>query len=106
MGTGIQSRRTLCVARAAGLAEKGHELRRPEAALWRAGIHELRERRGRVHYRVRYFMHGRTVAVMVCGLSKEGRVPDREIDRARERRAAFEKDPARHTFETELDDDG
>jgi putative component of toxin-antitoxin plasmid stabilization module len=84
----------------------GHELRRPEADLLRDGIHELRARRGRVNYRILYFFHGRHVVVLTCGLTKESRVPDADVDRAILRRAAFAKDPDKHTFETELSEDG
>lgn len=79
-----------CVARIQRLAEVGHE---------------LRARRGRIHYRILYFFHGRHVVVLACGLTKESSVPDAEVDRALRRRAAFEKDPDRHTFEAELGDD-
>lgn len=94
-----------CVARIQRLAEMGHELRRPEADLLRDGIHELRARRGRLNYRILYFFHRRHVVVLACGLTKESKVPDFEVDRALRRRVAFEKDPERHTFETELIDD-
>ena len=95
-----------CVARIQRSAEMGHELRRPEADLLRGGIHELRARRGRVNYRVLYFFYGRDVVVLACGLTKESIVPDADVDRALRTRAAFEKDPDRHTFETELSDEG
>jgi putative component of toxin-antitoxin plasmid stabilization module len=95
-----------CIARIHRLAGMGHELRRPEADLLRDGIHELRARRGRLNYRILYFFHGRHVVVLACGLIKESKVPDAEVDRALRRRVAFEKDPVRHTFETELIDDG
>jgi phage-related protein len=91
-----------CVARLQRLAESGHELRRPEADLLRAGIHELRARRGRVHYRILYFFHGNEIAVLAGGMNKEGRVPDRDIDRALRRKVAFEKNQSEHTFEMEL----
>ncbi len=91
-----------CVARVHRLADLGHEPRRPEADLLRDGIHELRARRGRVHYRILYFFHGSEIAVLAAGLSKEGRVPDRDIERALRRRVAFEEDPCGHTFEMEL----
>ena len=95
-----------CVARIQRLAAMGHELRRPEADLLRDGIRELRARRGRINYRILYFFHGRHVVVLACGLTKESRVPNAEIDRALRRRAAFEKNPDGHTLETELTDDG
>ena len=91
-----------CVARVQRLAELGHELRRPEADFLRDGIHELRARRGRVQYRILYFFHGKEVAVLAGGLSKEGQVPDGDIDRALQRKFVFEKDPSTHTFVMEL----
>ena len=95
-----------CVARIQRLAEMGHELRRPEGDFLRDGIHELRARRGRVHYRMLYFFDGEQVAVLACGLSKEARVPDADIDRAVRRKVAFEKNPGRHTYEMEFGNDG
>ena len=91
-----------CVARVQRLAELGHELRRPEADFLRDGIHELRARRGRVQYRILYFFHGKEIAVLAGGLSKEGQVPDGDIDRALQRKVAFEEDPSTHTFVMEL----
>ena len=91
-----------CVARVQRLAELGHELRRSEADFLRDGIHELRARRGRVQYRILYFFNVKQVAVLAGGLSKEGRVPDMDIDRARQGKVAFEEDPSRHTFVMEL----
>ncbi len=91
-----------CVARVQRLAELGHELRRPEADFLRDGIHELRARRGRVQYRILYFFHGREVTVLVGGLSKKGQVPEGDIDRALQRKVAFDQDPFTHTFTMEL----
>lgn len=95
-----------CVARIQRLSEVGHQLRRPEADSLRGGIHELRARRGRVHYRILYFFHGRQVAVLAHSLTKEGRVPDEEIQRSLRRKVAFEADPEGHTFETEITGNG
>jgi len=95
-----------CVARVQRLAEMGHELRRPDADFLRDGIHELRARRGRINYRILYFFHGQEVVVLACGLTKDARVPDADIERALQRKVAFEKEPNRHTFEMELGDDG
>ena len=83
----------------------GHELRRPEADFLRDGIYELRTKRGRVQYRILYFFHGRNVAVLAHSLTKEKEVPDRDIDRAAERKARFEEDPDGHTFEGEVDNE-
>ena len=91
-----------CVTRIQRLAEAGHELRRPEADFLRDGIYELRSRMGNVNYRVLYFFHGRNVAVVSHGFTKESEVPAVEIDLAIYRKRAFENDPERHTYKTEL----
>lgn len=75
----------------------GYELRRPEADLLRNGIHELRVRCQRVHYRFLYFFH-QGAAVIVHGIQKENEVLDAEIERAIRRRERFEADPTAHTF--------
>ena len=93
-----------CAARLRRLAELGYELRRPEADLLREGIYELRARHGRVHYRILYFFHGRNRAILAHALTKEGKVPNTEINRALQRKRAFEQDPERHTYEQELAD--
>ena len=76
----------------------GHQLRRPHADMLRDGILELRTRVGRVNYRLLYFFHGRGVAILAHGLTKEAEVPSTEIDRAVKRRLVFEADPERHTY--------
>lgn len=88
-----------CVARIQRLAELGHELRRPEADYLRDGLYELRVRRGRIHYRLLYFFHGRQVAILVHALTKEGKVPEVELDRALRRKQALECDPEVHLYE-------
>ena len=88
-----------CRAGIARLRALGYELRRPAADSLRDGLHELRLRRGRVHYRMLYFFHGRGVAVLVHGLMKEGAVPDQDIARALRRKLAFESDPERHVHQ-------
>jgi phage-related protein len=80
------------------LAEQGHELRRPAADYLRDGVYELRVVHRRVHYRVLYFYHGRQIVVLSHMITKEGRVPDSEIDRAVRHRVLFGTDPERHTF--------
>lgn len=77
----------------------GHELRRPEADFLRDGIYELRVRHQRVNYRLLYFFHGNTAAVVSHGLVKERRVPPGEIDRAVTQKKRFEADPQAHTYE-------
>ena len=88
-----------CVAAVQRLAELGHELRRPLADHLREGIFELRPKSGRVNYRILYFFHGRNVAVLSHGLTKERDVPPAEIDRAIARKRMFEKDPTGHGYE-------
>lgn len=89
---------TKCAAVITRLAEAGYELRRPTADLLRNGIHELRAKKGRVNYRILYFFHGRNVAIVAHGLTKEDVVPRADIDRARRRRQAFASDPKQHTY--------
>jgi phage-related protein len=64
-----------CVARIRRLAELGHELRRPEADLLRDGIYELRAKYSHVQYRVLYFFHGRTLAVLAHAVTKKDEFP-------------------------------
>lgn len=87
-----------CLVKIERLAELGHELRRPEADFLRDGIYELRVRYRRVHYRLLYFFHERT-AVIAHGPTKEGVVPDKEIDLAVTRKGEFARDPKKHTYE-------
>ncbi len=76
----------------------GHELRRPEADLLRDGVYELRVGVGRVNYRLLYFFHGRNVAILAHGLTKEKRVPPVDIDRAVARKKRFEGNPETHSY--------
>ena len=91
-----------CRVRLARLAEMGHELRRPEADYLRDEIYELRSRMGTVNYRVLYFFHGRNVAIVSHGFTKEAEVPNREINLAIERKRAFTASPSKHTYTGEI----
>ena len=91
-----------CRVKMERLAELGHELRRPEADLLRDKIYELRASLQGVHYRLLYFFHGNTAAVLTSGIVKEDCVPPAEIDRAIERKKKFESDPIKHTYTKEL----
>ena len=93
--------RMKCRVRLERLAEMGHELRRPEADLLRDKIYELRATLQGVHYRLLYFFHGNTVAVVASGIVKEDRVPPVEIDRTITRKRKFESDPTKHTYAKE-----
>jgi len=88
-----------CRIRLERLAELGHELRRPEADLLRDGIYELRVGFRGQNYRMLYFFHGNTAAVLSHGLVKEQAVPPVEIDRAVRRKHEFIHDPVKHTHE-------
>jgi phage-related protein len=83
------------------LEEMGYELRRPEADYLRDGIYELRIRWGGVNYRLLYFFYGNLTAVVSHGLTKERRIPPREIEIAIERRQKFTRNPQQHTQEFE-----
>ena len=64
--------------------------------IFATNIYELRASRQGVHYRMLYFFcEGR--AIMSHGLTKEGKVPDTEIERAIERKRRFEQNPEKHT---------
>lgn len=90
-----------CTAKIERLAELGHGLRRPEADYLRDDVYELRIGLQGMNYRVLYFFHGRTVAVLAHGLVKERRVPPKEIDLAVKRKNRFEADPEAHTYREE-----
>ena len=82
------------------LQESGHQLTYPHAHSLRDGIHELRARHGTVRYRILYFWHGSTVAVITHGIVKKSRaVPGNEIQRALRRKRDVEQDPVTHTQE-------
>ncbi len=98
---GEQSPKVLdkCRNRIERLIEMGHELRRPEADFLRDKIYELRVGLRGVNYRMLYFFHGTTAAVLAHGLVKEDVVPPKEIDLAIERKKKFESNPNKHTYE-------
>jgi len=50
-----------------------------------------------LQYRILYFFHGTAAVVISHGLVKQREVPPREIDRAVQRKARFERDPVKHT---------
>lgn len=88
-----------CFVKIMRLSELGHELRRPEADYLRDKIYELRIGLQGINYRLLYFFHGDTAAIISHGIVKEKKVPPREIDKAIERRSKFESDPSKHTYE-------
>jgi hypothetical protein len=88
-----------CTVRIERLKEMGHELRRPEADFLRDGIYELRVGLQHVNYRMLYFFHGRTAAVVSHGLVKEEEIPAKEIEKTIERKRKYEKDPKSRTYD-------
>lgn len=91
--------RDRCIDRLALLGQEGHELRRPHAEyLEGTDLYELRVRFHRINYRMLYFFHGRTAAVVSHGFAKESRVPPREIKLATARMRKFLADPGNHTL--------
>jgi phage-related protein len=85
-----------CTDRISRLAERGNELRRPEADFLRDGIYELRASYQGVHYRMLYFFRGKAVVVLSHGLTKERVVPAKEIDTAVKRKKLVESDFAKY----------
>lgn len=92
-----------CMVRIERLAERGYELRRPEADLLRDGIYELRASREGIHYRILYFFHKQR-AVIWNGIVKESKVPEVHIVRALKAKQLFEQDATKHTFTVEEDE--
>jgi len=88
-----------CRVRIERLAELGHEPRRPEADFLRDGIHELRVGLAGRNYRMRYFFHGKAVAILSHGLVKERAVPSKAIELASERKRKFAADPKKYAHE-------
>ena len=93
---------TKCLARIQRLQQRGHELRRPEADYLRDDIYELRVSHLRVNYRIIYFFHERTAAILAHGIVKEDKVPPQEIERAIERKLKFQQNPDRYTSQGEV----
>ena len=93
-----------CMAKLDLLSDMGHELRRPHADMLRDGIYELRVRSGNVNYRILYFFHGKDVAILAHGLTKEAKVPKQDIERAIERKVAFVEDAKLHSYQEDEND--
>jgi hypothetical protein len=87
-----------CFALVNLLREFGSELRRPRADMLRDGVYELRTEVGNVNYRILDGFVGKDSAVLICGLTKERNVPDKEIDRAAACIERFQREPHKHQF--------
>jgi len=70
----------------------------------RDGLYELRVRVRRQNHRMLFFFHGQAVAILAHGLTKEERVPVRDIERALRRKMLFQAGPERQTHLEELSD--
>ena len=92
-----------CFGLIALLEEFGHELRRPRADMLRDGVYELRTKIGNVNYRILYGFVGKDVALLVAGLTKEKKVPSKEIDEAVRRIAKYKGDP--ESFRLSVDEE-
>jgi phage-related protein len=75
------------------LADYGRELRRPTADFLRNGVYELRINHLGVNYRILYGFVGRDVVLVSHGITKERKVPAKEIDLAAERLAKYRSNP-------------
>jgi hypothetical protein len=80
------------------LGQFGFDLRRPHCDILRDGIYELRLKMGTINYRVLYAFVGRNVVLLSHGLSKEGKVPEAEINRAIINRNNYLAKPPIHTL--------
>ena len=80
------------------LADRGFNLRRPMADQLRDKIYELRGKVKGINHRILYFYGGEKIAVLSHHLTKEKRIPIKEIDLAIKRRNKFLDNPQKHTF--------
>ena len=87
-----------CRVKLERLRDLGHELRRPEADYLRDGFYELRVGI-EFSYRMLYFHDENIAAIVSHGLTKEKRVPPKDIDRAVAAKQRFVQDPRRHTHQ-------
>ena len=71
--------RLRCLAIIDQLRKYGYELRRPQSENIGDGLYELRVKVGHVNFRMLYFFHGRTAAVVSHGFTKEKKLPPGEI---------------------------
>lgn len=95
-----------CFRLVALLQQEGYELRRPRADSLRDGVYELRTQVGNVNYRILYGFVGENIALLAGGLTKEKRVPTKEIDKAKQRIESYKANPETHRFVYEEQEDG
>ncbi len=93
-----------CLARILELSNKGYEMRRPQADLLRQGIYELRATFSGTHYRMLYFFFGKSCIAVSHGITKEDRVPPKDIDLAIARMKLVKADPLQYTTAFDFED--
>lgn len=91
-----------CLERIVRLSQLGSELRMPLSRSLGDGIFELRAKIGTVNYRMLYFFHGKSAAVISHGLTKEDKLPPNHLKRAKDRKELIEKDAVKHTADFKL----
>jgi phage-related protein len=79
------------------LANFGHELRRPTADYLRDGVYELRINHLGVNYRILYGFVGAQIVLVSHGLTKEKKVPVRDIKLAAERLRKYQNNPTKYS---------
>ena len=79
-------------------------MRRPQADLLRNGIYELRASFSGTHYRMLYFFFGKSCIAVSHGITKEDRVPSKEIDLAISRMKLVKADPLKYTTPFEFEE--
>jgi len=94
-----------CRAYVTRLRDQGHELRRPTADILRDGIYELRFNYLGVNYRILYGFVGKDVVLVSHGITKEKRVPGKEIDLAVERLAKYRSNPDKYAAADEIEEE-
>jgi phage-related protein len=107
MALRLRDRRALtrCSSKLRQLAELGFEARRPLVDHLGGGIYELRVRNGRIQYRILYSFGRQNEIVVLHAIQKESVVPIMDIRRAEHRRDAYLKDPDRHGYEEEIEEE-
>jgi phage-related protein len=90
-------------ARIKALRERGIELDMPISEHLSDGIFQLRFNVGRVNYRFLYFFHGADVAIVAHCLTKEKKVPQKDIEIAKDHRANYVSNPEKCTYKRRVD---
>ena len=84
------------------LADFGRELLRPTADFLRDGVYELRINHLDVNYRILYGFVGQDVVLVSHGITKEKKLPAKEIDLAAARLAKYRSHPRKYCSTEEM----